>query len=129
MEAALDFYRLLGVEIEDTIPIWAPHHRAAGGGGGLVVDVDSAAFAATWNKGWTLGKPGVVIGVRVPTRDSVDRLYGSVVEAGYSGQQEPYDAFWGARYALVEDPDGNTVGIMSPIDDDQRTAPPDPSSF
>ena len=32
-------------------------------------------------------------------------------------QQEPYDAFWGARYAVVSDPDGNGVGIMSPVDD------------
>jgi len=39
-------------------------------------------------------------------------------------QQAPYDAFWGARYAIVEDPDGNAVGLMSPIDPDRRTAPP-----
>jgi len=27
-----------------------------------------------------------------------------------------YDAFRGARYAIVEDPDGNSFGLMSPID-------------
>jgi uncharacterized glyoxalase superfamily protein PhnB len=26
------------------------------------------------------------------------------------------DTFWGARYAVIEDPDGNHVGLMSPID-------------
>jgi uncharacterized glyoxalase superfamily protein PhnB len=36
-------------------------------------------------------------------------------------QQPPYDAFWGARYAVVSDPDGNAVGIMSPIDPDRRS--------
>ena len=36
--------------------------------------------------------------------------------AGYRGCEPPYDAFFGARYAVVEDPDGNDVGLMSPID-------------
>ena len=43
--------------------------------------------------------------------------------AGYAGSQPPYDAFWGARYAIVEDPDGNDVGLMSPIDAQRRFVP------
>ena len=38
--------------------------------------------------------------------------------------QPPFDAFWGARYAIVADPDGNDVGLMSPIDESRRTWPP-----
>ena len=37
----------------------------------------------------------------------VDRLYSEVRDAGYAGSNQPYDAFWGARHAIVEDPDGN----------------------
>ena len=40
-------------------------------------------------------------------------------------QQAPYDAFWGGRFAIVEDPDGNPVGLMSPNDPAMRTAPPE----
>src|SRR6476469_9867215 len=43
---------------------------------------------------------------------------------GAVGQQPPWDAFWGARYAVVEDPDGNAVGIMSAIDPDRRGPAP-----
>ena len=32
----------------------------------------------------------------------------------------------GARYAVVEDPDGNPVGLMSPIDAARRTMGPTP---
>jgi hypothetical protein len=32
----------------------------------------------------------------------------------------------GARYAIVTDPDGNSVGIMSPVDRERRSAPPTP---
>lgn len=37
------------------------------------------------------------------------------------------DAFWGARFAVVADPDGNEVGLMSPIDEERRRWPPDES--
>jgi len=47
--------------------------------------------------------------------------------AGYRGQQRPYDAFFGARYAVVEDPDGNPVGLMSPVEPARRSSPPTPA--
>ena len=65
-----------------------------------------------------------MLGFRVSTRAAVDTLHAQVIGAGYVSQQPPYDAFWGARYAIVEDPDGNAVGLMSPIDPDLRSAPP-----
>jgi uncharacterized glyoxalase superfamily protein PhnB len=54
----------------------------------------------------------------------VDAVFARMTEAGSAAQQRPEDAFWGARYAIVEDPDGNAVGIMSPIDPAQRREPP-----
>jgi uncharacterized glyoxalase superfamily protein PhnB len=43
-----------------------------------------------------------------------------MTSAGYSALAAPYDAFWGARYAIVEDPNGIAVGLMSPIDPGRR---------
>ena len=40
------------------------------------------------------------------------------------GHLAPHDAFWGARYAEVIDPDGNKVGFQSPVDPAKRSAPP-----
>jgi len=31
-------------------------------------------------------------------------------QAGLGSQKGPEDAFWGAWYAIVEDPDGNAAG-------------------
>jgi uncharacterized glyoxalase superfamily protein PhnB len=39
--------------------------------------------------------------------------------------QAPYDAFWGARYAIIEDPDGVAVGLMSPRSAEMRSPPPE----
>ena len=82
-------------------------------------------FAAKWNKGWP-GGSGAVLGFKVDTRDEVDALVAALAAEGVAVQQEPYDAFWGARYAVVSDPDGNGVGIMSPVDPAQRHEPASP---
>ena len=129
MEASVSFYRRLGLDIDDggsgEWAPWAPHHRNSRGAGGADVDLDSPAFASQWNQGWP-GGTGAVLNFRVPNRGDVDRLYDELTGAGYTGQQEPYDAFWGARFAVVADPDGNSVGLMSPQDGAMRAAPPLP---
>lgn len=125
MEAMAEFYSRLGIRIELPPPDWAPHHRSSGGQPGWDLDLDSQQFAAVWNGGWT-GGTGIVLGFRVDSRDEVDRLFRHLTDHGHAAQQPPYDAFWGSRYAVVTDPDGNAVGIMSPADPAQRTAPPSP---
>jgi catechol 2,3-dioxygenase-like lactoylglutathione lyase family enzyme len=129
MSASVDFYRRLGVEVSGDSAgggAWDGHHRTTAQDGDVDFDLDSSAFAAVWSQGWTAGRTGAVIGFRVADRETVDRLYGEMTGAGYRGQQPPYDAFWGARYAVLEDPDGNAVGLMSPSDPARRSAPPDP---
>ncbi len=121
MAASVAFYRLLGLNIPDTDPAWQGHHRTAEVASGLHLDLDSDEFARHWNRGWSGGR--AVIGFKVEDRERVDELYRELTQAGYAGQQAPYDAFWGARYVVVEDPDGNPVGIMSPIDPSRRSDP------
>ena len=43
----------------------------------------------------------------------VDALYERVVKSGYGGHKTPWDAFWGQRYAVVVDPDGNLVDLFA----------------
>jgi catechol 2,3-dioxygenase-like lactoylglutathione lyase family enzyme len=121
MDASVAFYRRLGLTIPDTDPDFQAHHRSAKVEGGIDLDLDSVEFARHWDKGWRGGMG--VLGFRVDSREAVDRIYSDVTGSGYTGQQPPFDAFWGARYAIVEDPDGNPVGIMSPIDPNRRADP------
>jgi catechol 2,3-dioxygenase-like lactoylglutathione lyase family enzyme len=123
MPATVEFYRALGLDLGEDAP-WTDHHRPARAGGGLDMDFDSTAFAAIWCQGWPSGRPGVVIGFKVAEREDVDAIYESMTSAGYDGRQPPYDAFWGARFAVLADPDGNGVGIMSPVEPERRTPPP-----
>ena len=130
VDTAVAFYRCLGLEIPDP-SIWrtasGAHHVDLHLPNGLHLHLDSAALARSFNTGWPK-VPAVgtktVIGFAVPSREAVDERYAELVAAGYTGHQPPYDAFWGARYAVIEDPDGNHVGLMSPTDPELRRAPP-----
>jgi predicted enzyme related to lactoylglutathione lyase len=127
MAAAVEFYRHLGLTIDDVTgewAHWADHHRTARTSGGLDFDLDSVQSAKGWNQAQTDDRTGPIIGFRLPTREAVDERYAAVTGAGYQGLQPPFDAFWGARYAIVEDPEGNPVGLMSPVDPARRTPPP-----
>jgi catechol 2,3-dioxygenase-like lactoylglutathione lyase family enzyme len=129
MQASLAFYRLLGLSINE-IPLaeWAPHHASAVTSNGVQIEFDSVAFAKQWNPGLDEARLGTATlpFFHVASREDVDRVHARVTGAGYRSLQPPADAFWGARYAIVEDPDGNSVGIMSSIDESKRLPPPPP---
>jgi len=133
MQKSLAFYRLLGVSIEGNRGAewteWSRHHVNGVTSNGVRVELDSVAFAKQWNPGLDEAKLGsaVIPIFHVPSREEVDRIHARVTAAGYRSHKVPEDAFWGARYSIVEDPDGTSVGIMSPIDESKRRpAPPPP---
>jgi uncharacterized glyoxalase superfamily protein PhnB len=129
-EASIAFYRRLGLDIPDQ-RVWRTAtgvHHVSAEGAGIDFDLDSATFAQVWNTGWRGARDlagRVVVGLRVASREEVDRLHGEMIAAGYRALQAPYDAFWGARYAVIEDPDGVAVGLMSPISGEHRSPPPE----
>jgi catechol 2,3-dioxygenase-like lactoylglutathione lyase family enzyme len=127
MQASLEFYRRLGV----TVPGPESHdpHVQLRMPGGFSLELDTAESVRLWHAGWRAdpGRVGAVLGFSLPTREAVDERYHELTSAGYRGRQAPFDAFWGARYAIVADPDGHDVGLMSPVDESRRTWPPQPS--
>jgi uncharacterized glyoxalase superfamily protein PhnB len=129
LDSTLAFYRRLGLAMDDPArgDSGEAFHINSASGSGALLEADSADFARVWNGGWEseanlAGR--VVIGLRVTDRSEVDRLYDEVIAAGHNGLQPPFDAFWGARYAIVEDPNGIAVGLMSPADEAHRSPPP-----
>jgi uncharacterized glyoxalase superfamily protein PhnB len=123
MAAALGFYRRLGWAIEAP----TPEHASVELANGVRVELDSVDFVRAWDSGYREATGGsTVLGVSVASRDEVDRLYRDLVAHGGRERQPPYDAFWGARYAIVEDPEANPIGLMSPTDDARRFWPPSP---
>lgn len=115
MDASRAFYAVLGVAVSDAfgLPEGGGLHAEAEMANGTTVEFDDVASANTWAPHWP--SPGaVVLGFAVDTSEEVDAAYERVTGAGYRGIEPPFDAFWGSRYAIVADPDGNAVGIMGP---------------
>jgi catechol 2,3-dioxygenase-like lactoylglutathione lyase family enzyme len=112
MGASLAFYRRLGFDLpleNDREP-----HVQAELPGGLRFAWDTVdtirSFAPEWTK--PAGGNAVTLAFRC---DDVDKTYQELVDAGYHGHKAPWDAFWGQRYACVEDPDGNVVDLFAPL--------------
>ena len=125
MAASVKFYERLGLVRDARMPMNDHHNEFHCGE--MSLELDSAAMAKAYNAGWSKGAAAgasVVIGFAVSSRAEVDRLYTDLIKAGRRGAQPPCDAFWGARYAIVLDPDGNQIGLMSPSDPARRSAPP-----
>ncbi len=134
LDASRAFYARLGVALPDT-GVWRTPSGAHHASGEAQVadqtidfDLDSAAFAQKWNPAWK-GRADlrgrIVIGFHVPSRADVDEVFHDMTSAGYRGLQAPHDAFWGARYAIIEDPDGIAVGLTSPVSPDKKAPPPE----
>ena len=140
VDAASGFLHELGVDVPTATAEWTawdPHHRtvpAATSPQGneteptFDIDLDSSAFARYWG-GLPSSFAGVVIDLRVDERAGVDQLYERALSVGGRSLKEPYDAFWGARFAVVEGPGPLVVGLMSVRDPDHASAPPDPATF
>ncbi|MHB8294643.1 MAG: VOC family protein [Acidimicrobiales bacterium] len=130
MDAAVAFYLALGMKVRFDGGEWpagsGARHVALDNGDGAILELDNLAMARIYHGGWRSPDAGarpVVLGFSLPSREAVDERYRELTSAGYSGRQEPYDAFFGARYAVVRDPAGNDVGPMSPIDQHRRFTP------
>jgi uncharacterized glyoxalase superfamily protein PhnB len=125
-DATLAFYRTLGVAIPDAVAHDGIRHAEVTLPSGLTLEFDNRTLARTYSAAWRGAEGGssTLIGFSLPSREAVDRLYSELTAAGCASRQPPYDAFWGARYAIVADPNGNDVGLMSPIDSSRRSWPP-----
>ena len=54
------------------------------------------------------------INFELVSASAVDAKFKQLTALGYAGHLPPIDAPWQARFAIIEDPDGNFVGLHSP---------------
>ena len=112
MGASLAFYRRLGFDVpleHDTEP-----HVDADLPGGLRFSWDTIDTIRSFDPHWTKPTGSHAMGIAFRC-DDVDKTYQELVDAGYRSYKQPWDAFWGQRYACVQDPDGNVVDLFAPL--------------
>ena len=114
MGAALDFYRMLGLDVPAAAD-GEPHVDVALPGG-LRLAFDTEATIASFHPARKLGSTSrVSLAFAFPDPAAVDAAYAEITAAGHHGELEPFDAFWGMRYAVVHDPDGTGVDLCAAL--------------
>ena len=85
--------------------------------GGLRLAWDTVETIKSFDAEWTPPTGGSRVGLAflVDSPADVDALYAELVGGGAAGHLEPWDAFWGQRYAVLKDPDGNDVSLFAPL--------------
>jgi uncharacterized glyoxalase superfamily protein PhnB len=113
MAESIRFYRLLGLDLPETPD---EGHVEASLPNGLRLMLDSEEVILSFLPGWkrTDGNQ-VALAFECESPAEVDEIYARITEAGFEGEKEPWDAFWGQRYALLGDPDGVRVNLYAAL--------------
>lgn len=115
MARSLAFYRRLGLDVpaeadtEQHVEVELP--------GRLLLAWDTEDVIRKIDPSWTPPSGGqrLSMAFQCDSPAEVDGTYAELTGAGYTGELEPWDAFWGQRYATVHDPDGNSVDLYAPL--------------
>jgi uncharacterized glyoxalase superfamily protein PhnB len=111
LERSRAFYRLLGIEfpqeeghIEATMP------------NGIRLMLDNEEVIRSFRPDWKRETGNqIALAFACASPAAVDETYARVVAAGFHGEKEPWDAFWGYRYAQLADPDGVQVDLFAAL--------------
>jgi len=113
MARSIRFYRLLGLDLPET-PEEGHIDTSLPNGVRFMLDTEEVilSFRPDWKR-----ETGNQIGIAFECESAaeVDATYARIVEAGFHGEKEPWDAFWGQRYAQLQDPDGVGVDLYAPL--------------
>jgi catechol 2,3-dioxygenase-like lactoylglutathione lyase family enzyme len=111
--SSIRFYRLLGLDVPETpdeghIDTFLPN--------GVRFMLDTEETVRSFNPEWSR-QTGNQLGLAFECESAaeVDAIYARVTEAGFHGEKEPWDAFWGQRYAQLRDPDGVPVDLYAAL--------------
>ena len=113
MAGSIRFYRLLGLDVPETpdeghIDTFLPN--------GVRFMLDSEEVIKSFREEWKR-EPGnqIALAFECASPAEVDGLYARATSGGFEGEKEPWDAFWGQRYAQLKDPNGVPVDLYAQL--------------
>jgi uncharacterized glyoxalase superfamily protein PhnB len=111
---SIAFYRLLGVDLPDE----GEGHIEATLPSGTRFMLDEESVVRSFRPDWTR-KAGnqLALAFECSSPAEVDELWARAKAEGYDAEKEPWDAFWGQRYAQLSDPDGVPVDLFAWLPD------------
>ena len=113
MGRSLRFYGLLGLDVPDGAP---EGHVDVELPNGWRLMFDSEDEVRKFRPDWSRATGNqIALAFECGSPAEVDDLYTRITAAGFEGEKEPWDAFWGQRYAQLRDPDGVPVDLYASL--------------
>jgi len=115
--ASVAFYRRLGLEFPEPPDPEGHGHVETTLPGGIRFALDTVENVRSFDSRWVPPSRGHRMGVAFlcASPHEVDELFKTLIDDGVDPYRDPWDAFWGQRYAQVRDPDGNVVDLFAPL--------------
>jgi len=111
LERSRAFYRLLGIEFAE-----GDDHVEATMANGMRLMLDTEQVIFSFRPDWRREQGNqAALAFACESPAEVDETYARIVEAGFAGEKEPWDAFWGYRYAQLRDPDGVPIDLFAAL--------------
>jgi uncharacterized glyoxalase superfamily protein PhnB len=119
MARSVAFYRRLGLEFPEGAE--EQPHVEAQLGGGVRYALDTEEVMRAFDPEWKRPTDGHLTGgaFQCDSPEEVNSLYKELLDAGATPYKEPWDAFWGQRYAQLKDPDGTVIDLYAPLSEQQ----------
>jgi uncharacterized glyoxalase superfamily protein PhnB len=114
MAESVRFYRMLGLDVPEGAE--SEQHVDIELGGGVRLMIDTIELVKSFSD-WEPASGGhrMSLAFRCHDATDVDRVHAALTGVGYRSVADPFDAFWGQRYATVSDPDGNPVDLYAEL--------------
>ena len=115
MPRSIAFYRRLGLDFPEGAEN-EPHAEATLPGGVRYM-LDTEEIMRGFDPEWKRPSDGHMVGgaFRCESPEEVDSVYQELLDAGATPHKEPWDAFWGQRYAQLKDPDGTVIDLYASL--------------
>jgi uncharacterized glyoxalase superfamily protein PhnB len=113
MAASIRFYRLLGLDVPETpgeghVETFLPN--------GVRFMLDGEDVIKSFREDWARETGNqIALAFECDSAAEVDETYARMTSAGFEGEKEPWDAFWGQRYAQLKDPNGVPVDLYAQL--------------
>jgi len=116
MPKALNFYRELGLDIPAEMD--REGHAEYVLPNGLRLAWDTHEVIQSFDDKWqpSTGGHGIGLAFLCENPTEVDATFERLTGLGYQSYKAPFDAFWGQRYAQIEDPDGNVIDLFASLE-------------
>jgi uncharacterized glyoxalase superfamily protein PhnB len=109
---SIAFYRLLGVDFPED----GEGHIEATLPSGVRLMLDAEDVVKSFRPDWARETGNqIALAFECASPAEVDETYARATGAGFKGEKEPWDAFWGQRYAQLQDPDGVPVDVYAAL--------------